>query len=264
MRFSEHLKKASLVGAFFVSVLFSVQAQALCPASGPLSREKVVSVIDGDTLRLADGRNVRLIGVNTPELGRKGRRAEPLADTARLRLKGLVDSSDGRVGLRLGQQAKDHYGRTLAHAYDSKGRNLEALLLAEGLGFFVAIAPNTQLVSCHLTAERQARIAGRGVWRQSPVISAEDLRGGGFAVIKARVERVETNRGGVWLELNGSAVLQISHEVASSFGHSLKDLPGQEIEARGWVIDRKGRADLSRQARWLLKISHPSMLALRQ
>lgn len=264
MRFSEHLKKASLVGAFFVFVLTSLPAQALCPAKGPLQRVKVAAVIDGDTLRLVDGRKVRLIGLNAPEVVRKGRRAEPYADAAKVNLKALVSASNWQVGLQPGLQANDRYGRLLAHAYDDQGRNLEALLLAEGLGFFVAIAPNTQLVGCHSRVEHQASSAGRGVWRESPVIPASQLRRGGFAVIKATVQRVETNRGGVWLELDGSTVLHISHDIAASLGGSFKDLPGKTLEARGWVIDRIGRADLSRQARWLLKISHSSMLTLRQ
>ncbi|HCJ29646.1 MAG TPA: nuclease, partial [Pseudomonas sp.] len=109
--------------------------------------------------------------------------------------------------------------------------------------------------------ERQARYAGKGVWRQSPVMSADRLRRGGFALVRARVDRLEANRGGVWLELDGSLVLQIPRQSVAAFADSLADLPGKEVEARGWVIDRKGRADLSRQARWLMKISHPSMLA---
>lgn len=259
MRFSEHLKKASLVGAFFVSVLLSLPAQALCPISGALTRVKVAKVIDGDTLRLANGRSVRLIGLNAPEVGRKGRPAEPFADASRLKLKALISANNWQVGLRPGLQAKDHYGRVLAHAFDDDDRNLEALLLAEGLGYFVAIAPNTQLVSCHRNVEREARAEGLGVWRQSPVVPANKLHSGGFAVLNGRVERVESNRGGIWLELDGSAVLQVPHKVAHKF-EPLNDLAGKEIEARGWVIDRKGRADLSRQARWLLKISDPSML----
>ncbi|HBZ99422.1 MAG TPA: nuclease, partial [Pseudomonas sp.] len=34
MRFSEHMKKASLVGAFFVSIFCSLQALAFCPSPG--------------------------------------------------------------------------------------------------------------------------------------------------------------------------------------------------------------------------------------
>src|SRR3546814_12589758 len=99
---------------------------------------------------LVDGRSVRLIGINTPELGRDGRKAEPFALAARRRLQALVQASDGRVGLVLGQERHDRYGRTLAHAYDAQGRNLEAVLLADGLGFMVAVAPNTQIGRAHV------------------------------------------------------------------------------------------------------------------
>lgn len=263
MRFSEHLKKASLVGAFFVSALFSLPVQALCPAPGALSRVEVASVTDGDTLRLRDGRRVRLIGVNAPELGGKGRTAEPFAQASKRRLQALVEASGGRIGMLPGQQARDHYGRVLAHAFDAKGANLEAALLADGLGYFVAIAPNTALADCHRRVELQAREAGQGLWRRSPAIAAKDLRGAGFALVRARVERLEQNRSGLWLELEGPLVLQIPQQDVAGFDQkALADLRGRTIEVRGWVIDRKGRADLSRQARWLIKVTHPSMLRL--
>jgi endonuclease YncB( thermonuclease family) len=43
---------------------------------------RVGRVIDGDTLELSDGTKVRLIGVDTPELARAGRPAEPFAHEA--------------------------------------------------------------------------------------------------------------------------------------------------------------------------------------
>lgn len=259
MRFSE-LKKASLVGAFFVSVFFSLQAAALCSVSERLPRMKVARVIDGDTLRLVDGRSVRLIGLNATEMGRDGRRAEPFAEAARSRLQSLVSANDGYVAIRPGQQPKDHYGRVLAHVFDRHGENMEALMLAEGLGFFVAIAPNVSLVDCHRKAERQARSARKGVWRQLPVINAERVRSGGFAIVRGRVEHMETNRGGVWLELGSSLVVQIPPHAVAAFDDALGGLAGKGVEVRGWVIDRKRRGDRSLRARWLLKLSHPSML----
>ena len=70
------------------------------------------------------------------------------------------------------KRAKDHYGRTLAHLYGADGTNLEAQMLADGLGFQVAVAPNVDLVACQQAAERSARQAGLGLWRQSPVLKA--------------------------------------------------------------------------------------------
>ena len=255
------LKKASLVGAFFVSV-FCLPAYALCPAPGKLPQAKVQRVVDGDTVRLADGRNVRLIGLNAPELARKGRPAEPFAETASERLAELVAANGGRVGVQVGEQKKDRYGRTLAHLYDSAGNNLEAQLLSEGLGQLVAITPNVALVACHREAERQARSVRAGLWAQLRPLPARAVRSGGFVLLEGQVQRVERNRGGVWIELGNSVVLRIAPQVLDTFAAAdLGDLQGKRIEARGWMIDRsRGGGLKAGQARWMLPLTHGAML----
>jgi endonuclease YncB( thermonuclease family) len=222
----------------------------------------VQRVVDGDTLRLSDGRSVRMIGLNTPELGKKGRADEPFAVTARKRLEALVAASDGQLALLPGKESKDSYGRTLAHLYGADGVNLEAQMLAEGLGFQVAVAPNVDLVICQQTAERSARQAGLGVWRQSPVLKAEQITTSGFAVLSGRVSKVQRNRGGVWIELQDSVVLRVAPNLLGQFDvAALERLKGKQIEARGWVVDRSRRGGLKDgQARWLLPLTHPAML----
>lgn len=262
MGFSSLLKKASLAGAFFVSAIWLSGAQAFCPTPAGLSSVTVQRVVDGDTLRLSDGRSVRMIGLNTPELGRQGRSHEPFAVAARQRLQSLVDASGGRVGLRPGKQAKDHYGRTLAHIYSASGANLEAQMLADGLGFQVAVAPNVDLVACQQAAERSARKAGLGIWRQSPVLKAEQIQRSGFAVVSGRVSKVQRNRGGIWIELRDSLVLRVAPNLVGQFDNArLQGLKGKQIEARGWIVDRSRRGGLqSGQSRWLLPLTDPSML----
>ncbi|PVZ58705.1 nuclease [Pseudomonas sp. B1(2018)] len=256
------MKKASLAGAFFVSAIWLSGAQAFCPTPGGLTPVAVQRVVDGDTLRLSDGRNVRMIGLNTPELGKQGRSDEPFAVAARKRLEALVAASDGRVGLVPGKESKDHYGRTLAHVYGADGANLEAQMLAEGLGFQVAVAPNVDLVACQQAAERNARQAGLGVWRQSPVLKAEQISTSGFAVLSGRVSKVQRNRGGVWVELQDSVVLRVAPNLLARFDvDSLESLKGKQIEARGWVLDRSRRGGLKEgQARWMLPLTDPAML----
>lgn len=260
--FSMLMKKASLVGAFFVSAIWLSAAQAFCPAPGALTSVAVQRVVDGDTLRLVDGRSVRMIGLNTPELGKKGRSDEPFAVAARKRLEALVAASDGRVGLLPGKESQDHYGRTLAHVYSADGNNLEAQMLAEGLGFLVAVPPNVDLVDCQQAAERSARQAGLGVWRQSPVLKADQISASGFAVLSGRVSKVQRNRGGVWIELQDSVVLRVAPNVLARFdAASLERLKGKQIEARGWVLDRSRRGGLKDgQARWMLPLTDPAML----
>ncbi|MBV4522558.1 thermonuclease family protein [Pseudomonas sp. SWRI74] len=260
------MKKASLVGAFFVSAIWLSAAQAFCPAPAGLTSVTVQRVVDGDTLRLNDGRNVRMIGLNTPELGKKGRSDEPFAVTARKRLEALIAASDGRVDLQPGQESKDRYGRTLAHVYGADGANLEAQMLAEGLGFLVAVAPNVDLVDCQQAAERSARQAGLGVWRQSPVLKADQISTSGFAVLSGRVSKVQRNRGGVWIELQDSVVLRVAPNLLGRFDvASLEGLKGKQIEARGWVLDRSRRGGLQNgQARWMLPLTDPAMIQVAQ
>ncbi len=262
MGFSSLLKKASLAGAFFVSAIWLTGVQAFCPAPAGLASVTVQRVVDGDTLRLSDGRSVRMIGLNTPELGKQGRSDEPFAVAARKRLQALVDASGGRVGLLPGKQAKDHYGRTLAHIYSASGANLEAQMLAYGLGFQVAVAPNVDLVACQQAAERSARKAGLGLWRQSPVLKAEQIQRSGFAVISGRVSKVQRNRGGIWIELQEALVLRVAPNLVGQFDNvRLQALKGKQIEARGWIVDRSRRGGLqSGQSRWLLPLTDPSML----
>ncbi|WP_192559570.1 thermonuclease family protein [Pseudomonas allokribbensis] len=256
------MKKASLAGAFFVSAIWLSGAQAFCPAPAGLTSVSVQRVVDGDTLRLNDGRSVRMIGLNTPELGKQGRSDEPFAVAARKRLEALVAESDSRVGLLLGAESKDHYGRTLAHVFSAKGDNLEAQMLADGLGFQVAVAPNVDLVDCQQAAERRARQAGLGLWKRSPVLKAEQIERSGFAVVGGRVSKVQRNRGGIWIELQDKLVLRVAPNLLDRFDDaSLLALKGRQIEARGWVLDRSRRGGLKPgQARWLLPLTDPSML----
>lgn len=255
-------KKASIMGAFFVSAIWLSSAQAFCPTPTGLAPVTVQRVVDGDTVRLSDGRSVRMIGLNTPELGKKGRSDEPFAVAARKRLEALVAASDGRLGLLAGKESKDRYGRTLAHLYASDGSSLEAQMLAEGLGFQVAVAPNVDLVACQQAAERTARQAGLGVWRQSPVVKSEQISTSGFTVLSGRVSKIQRNRGGIWIELQDSVVLRVAPNLLRQFDvAALERLKGKQIEARGWVVDRSRRGGLKPgQARWLLSLTDPAML----
>lgn len=219
---------------------------------------EVRRVIDGDTLRLADGRSVRLIGINAPEIGRKGKRSEPMAETARRRLKALVRESGGRVSLVAGREAHDKYGRTLAHVYAGSGDNLAARLLSEGLGYRVAVAPNNRLVACQRRAETSARQAGIGLWRKPSLVTTRELRRSGFAVVRGKVSAIRRHRGAIRLEIDHSLVVDVPRSVPLSFTAGLK---GQRVEVRGWVLDRsRNNGSSARGKRWLLPLSDASML----
>lgn len=255
-------KKAPLVGAFFMLVFWVFPALAFCPSPQRPQWVAIRHVVDGDTVRLVDGRSVRLIGINAPEIGRKGQADEPFAQAARKRLRALIKASDGRVGLVSGEQSKDRYGRTLAHLYSREGRNIEAQLLSEGLAYRIAFAPNTQLSRCQQRAEAGARQAAIGVWKRSPVVPAHAVRTSGFTLVSGRVTAIERNRGGVRLTLDDVLTLQIPARLRRAFPAGFFDnLNGQKVEARGWIRNASRQAPYKpRQKRWQLTITDASML----
>ncbi len=262
-------KKASRWGAFFMGVALCLLAQPsrgraeACTMPRGLAEVEVERVIDGDTLRLRDGRSVRLIGLNTPEKGRQGRADEPLALEAGRALQRLVAASANRVRLLPGAQSQDRYGRLLAHAFDRSGRSLEAAQLAAGLGLVVAIAPNTARLDCLLAAESQARQQRRGLWLRPPLRQTHQLQAG-FALVQGRVQRSERNRGGWWLELDGALAVRIAPRQRARFDErQLEALKGRRVEVRGWVIDRSRRAALpAGRARWQLSLDDPALLRI--
>jgi hypothetical protein len=150
----------------------------------------------------------------------------------------------------------------LAHGFARNGRNLEEQLLAEGLGYQVVFAPATQWALCQQTAERSARDSKQGLWRQPQVLTPEQVDSGGFALIRGKVLRVERNRGGIWLEMGDSVVLQVRPKLFPHFDiEGMQALEGRQVEARGWVVDRARRGQLKAgQARWLLPLSANLML----
>jgi endonuclease YncB( thermonuclease family) len=154
------LKKASLSGAFFVCALlyqgFLVAAMDECrPCQGKLL--DVRRVVDGDTLLLNQGDYVRLIGINTPELGRDGDKDEEGAQSAKRALEAMVEESGGQVYLCSGIEQRDRFGRLLAHLSGKNGQDIVYQLIRQGHGHAIAVPPNLNALECRLSAETLAR-----------------------------------------------------------------------------------------------------------
>jgi endonuclease YncB( thermonuclease family) len=120
-------------------------------------------VNDGDTVVLLDGRRVRYLGIDTPEIDHEQNRAEPLGYEARDYNRRLVTS--GRVRLEFDVQRHDHYGRLLAYVFLADGSMVNARLLAAGYAYYLFKAPNSKYADLLLARQRAAMTAGLGIWR---------------------------------------------------------------------------------------------------
>ena len=215
-------------------------------------------VYDGDTLRLQDGRKIRLIGINTPELARDNKPAEAFAIDARNALKTLLNNDD-TVHLRFGQETKDHYGRVLAHVFLSDGLNVQAELLKQGYARTIFIPPNTALSSCYLAQEHIAQCNKTNIWNKTRTINANQLQNEdtGFQIISGNLESMQINNKGIWLIIDKKLTVGIRPENRQLF--DIKKLTGMlnhPVSVRGWLNKSK------RTTPFYMRIRHPSAIGL--
>jgi endonuclease YncB( thermonuclease family) len=263
----EH-KKALIASAFFVSasfivllsisVLLAPVAQADCPRLPGGFSARVEHVYDGDTVRLADGRKVRLIGVNTPELGRDGRADEPHARAAKDWLQRQVHRQ--QVYLLPGADPRDRYGRLLAHLYLPDGQLAAEGLIRSGLGFALAVGRNDRLADCLFAAEGPAQQQQLALWRQAPLAAARVNRAG-FALVQGRVTKITPTRRGLYIDLDQNLALFLPRTLLDSIERQ-EWQPGDRLQARGWISDRLQRRKslASGQQRWLITLTHKQHL----
>ena len=136
----------------------------LASASGPAAAERalVTAAIDGDTVLLADGRTVRLLGIDAPETVNPNlEHAQALGAAASERMHQLVDGQ--AVALEADVTDADHYGRILRHVWLG-GQLVGQTLVAEGLARAYALPPDLRHRDRLSDAEDRARRAGIGIW----------------------------------------------------------------------------------------------------
>ncbi|MDX9739576.1 MAG: thermonuclease family protein [Gammaproteobacteria bacterium] len=240
--------------------------QALdCGPNGIDERAIVERVHDGDTLRLRDGRTVRLIGINAPELARRdgSTPAEAHAARAREALESLTPPGS-KVDLDFDADREDRYGRLLAHIYLVQGqeRDVQQMLLEQGHAFAIVVPPNAGKAACYRYAERRARERRAGLWALPDYepVPADGLEPGasGFRLIRGRVDRVAETRGSWWLDLEGGTSLRILKADMLNFrDYPLAGLAGQMVEARGWLVPRRGGRPGS-----IMNLRHPAVLEI--
>lgn len=124
---------------------------------------RVERVVDGDTLKLAGGDRVRLIGVDTPETKKPGTPVQCYGKAASAFTERLVEGR--RVTLTFDAEREDRYGRVLAYvARASDGLDVNAELVRRGYARTLTIAPNDAHAAEYAALQRTARRHGRGLW----------------------------------------------------------------------------------------------------
>lgn len=158
------------------------------PELSQLSLHDVLSVIDGDTVKLliAGGEvPVRLIGVDTPETVHPQTPVEAYGKQASLFLTNLLQGETVYLQHGAGGPAKDQFGRTLAYLYrvpDGLFINLE--IVRQGYGHAYTEYP-FEYMELFRHYETKAREAQKGLW--SPQAGQDSIA---LTVVNASLQQV--------------------------------------------------------------------------
>jgi endonuclease YncB( thermonuclease family) len=139
------------------------------PHFSPTFTATIDHVVDGDTVHLKEkirGTNkIRLLSIDTPETNYQGKSQEPWGTSAKNYLHELLPSGT-RVTIETDVEAKDQYGRLLAHIYKgSLDVNKEMLRQGQAVTYF--IWPNMHNFKDFQLAYLEAKQNSRGIWNPS-------------------------------------------------------------------------------------------------
>lgn len=232
---------------FFLATISSVTlagaaAQAACDS--PLQGEGQVSaILDARTLRLDDGREVRLSGIEVPK-------SAEIAGTAWLREHALRQ----KITLRGIDDAPDRYGRQHAFALlDGSEMTLQSALVGEGHAI-VSASPRDRTCTAELReAESRAEGSRLGVWSQPAFVQEAAATAGilkyigRFALVEGTILSVRQAGATVYLNfdrrrIQGFAVT-VSRRMMASFaaaGMTPATLQGKRVRVRGWISQHGG------------------------
>ena len=136
----------------------------------------VTRVFDGDTIQLADGEKVRLLGIDTPEMyesdklfrdaQRTGEDIETIMARGRESYKFTKKLVEGkRVRLEFDVEKRDKYERLLAHVFIADTQLfLNAEILKQGYAEVMVIPPNLKYADYFQELYQEARKNKRGLW----------------------------------------------------------------------------------------------------
>ncbi len=212
----------------------------------PQGEGRVAEIVDARSLRLDDGREVRLLGI------------EPAGSTKQTLTAMLLGQ---HVNWRGTDDTPDRYGRQIALVFPNESEtSVQAQLLARGEALVSAEIADKDCAAALLAAEAEARRDRKGTWADTNVIknaeSPDDIlaRIGHFVVVEGKVLSVRTAGATTYLNFGRSwtrgFAVSISRRLLPAFetaGIALKSLENRRIRVRGWVEGNTGpRIDVLR------------------
>ena len=217
----------------------------------------VSQIVDGDTVTLDTGLEVRLIGSLAPTRPSDidARHPWPLAKEA----EGLLTTLTRGKPVRLfyGGRRRDRHDRALAHVFvlkDSGRTWLQGALVDAGLARAYSYPDNRACMGDLLEREARARGAGKGLWQDREYMQRQaldiarlsnDLHR--YQIVEGRVHAAGEVRGRLYLNFEANwrrdFTASIGRKALAGMirdGFNPASLKGRHVRIRGWIERRNG------------------------
>jgi endonuclease YncB( thermonuclease family) len=227
------------VRAVLAIAIASAPAHAADCRFAPQGEGRVIEIIDARTIRLNDGREVRLTGI------------EPIDGDAAA-LSRLIARRD--VTLRGETDAPDRYGRQPAFVFlDDTGASVQSQLLAQGAALASTAVTDKDCAADLAASEASARRVRAGLWGHTGVIKNAENPGdilvdvGRFRLVEGRVLSVRTagattylNFGRNWTQDFAVTISRRMMVTLEAAGIAPKSFERRRIRVRGFIERRGG------------------------
>lgn len=236
------------------------QANTPAPVTGDFSDMKHTSsgrvdkIIDAQTILMKDGKIIRLLGIDYPQV--TGGDISPAAIAGKTGLERLLPETT-EVMLYQSRNAKsgrtNRMGHILAHLVLKKDNIwVNGLLVKSGIAFTVTDYSNPDMATQLYALEQSARDAKLGLWAdKSPyglLTPATASQGDGqFRVVEGTVNRAATAKNTLFLNFGTDWKKDFTVSVSPALRKSLSrkgidpmSLSGKKVRVRGWLREWNG------------------------
>jgi endonuclease YncB( thermonuclease family) len=246
---------AGLLGGAAAVAAEAIEGAVCELQAGP--RGTVARVIDGETLALDDGSEVRLVGALAPRVVDAAREvpAWPAGDAAAEALSKLVLGRP--VELAFSDRRDDRYGRLLAHVFierDGERTWVQGELLRRGHARAYGLPQSSACLAELIEHEAVARRARLGLWSEPAYAERAAYRTrelmryrSTYQVVTGRVARVATaggrsylNFGTDWREDFTVGIAPAALRADPGWAAALQAMEGRVVRVRGWIERRNG------------------------
>lgn len=239
-----------------------VQANAadnLCIPYTASEKVTLAYINDGDTLTLKDGRLIRLIGVNSPEIDHQyPGLSQPYSLEARAFVASKLNVGD-ELALMFGPTQLDPHGRTLAYVFTADGLLLQQALLQQGFAM-ARVYQAHPFWECFAELEQQARTQNVGLWqfddyapKATLAIGQQDLNQ--YRLVRGVVTDFERKGQYLWLILDDNFYVGIPQAGSGNFSNVLA------LNSLKRAVVVRGRLYFSYK-KWQMIATHPSQISL--